>query len=140
MKPIIIAFCTLAVSATFFVACSNDNEPEIAPKSQETVNPPSTVPGVETTPGTNIEVSLKNEIRPIFNKYSCSSCHSASQRSGGVNLETYTSLKSVATNGALYGAMSHTGSYSPMPSSNTKATSAELNLVKKWIDEGAKDN
>jgi len=80
-----------------------------------------------------------NAIEPLINTY-CKGCHNAAQASGGIRLDNYTSVKSVADNGSLFGAISHQQGYSPMPQGGNKLSDCKITQVRKWIASGAPDN
>lgn len=79
------------------------------------------------------------DIFPII-ETNCKGCHSGSQPNGGVRLEDYASVKISATNGSLYGSVSHDAGYSPMPKDGNKLSTCNLSQIKNWIDNGAPNN
>lgn len=84
-------------------------------------------------------MSLSADIAPILNT-NCFSCHASSQAQGGIDLENYNSLKTVAQNGRLSGAVNHLPGYSQMPPSGYKLTVCELQKIDAWIEQGALNN
>lgn len=71
----------------------------------------------------------------------CVGCHSAPNPSGGVNLNGYDAVKSVAQSGALLHALKGTNGFSLMPPYPTNPLSdCQITQVKKWIDNGAKND
>lgn len=74
----------------------------------------------------------------ITNK--CQGCHSGTTASGGVDLSSYTSVKTYATNGRLWGSVNHSAGFSPMPKNAAKLSNCELTQIRKWIDAGALNN
>jgi hypothetical protein len=70
----------------------------------------------------------------------CQGCHSSSAPSGGIDLSTYTGLKSKVTDGRLWGAISHLSGFSPMPKNGNKLSACEIAKFKIWIDGGALNN
>ena len=70
----------------------------------------------------------------------CQGCHSSSAASGGIDLSTYTGVKSKVTDGRLWGAVNHLAGFSPMPKGGTKLSDCELGQIKKWMDAGAPNN
>ncbi len=76
-------------------------------------------------------------VLPIISA-SCYSCHSGNFPSGGIKLDTYLGLK---TNIAkVYGAISHSSGFVPMPQSAPKLSDCNIKAVKKWMDDGALQN
>jgi hypothetical protein len=77
-------------------------------------------------------------IKPIIQN-KCQGCHNPGFMGGNVDLSTYQGLKSIATNGKLYGSITWTTGYSPMPRS-MKLPACEIIQIKKWIDNGSLNN
>ncbi|MCB9023556.1 MAG: hypothetical protein H6542_03230 [Lentimicrobiaceae bacterium] len=87
---------------------------------------------------TNI-FTFSEAIQPLINT-NCKGCHQASQASGGIRLDDYTSIHQAAANGSLLGAISHQQGYSPMPKGGNKLSDCAITQVKKWIESGAGNN
>jgi uncharacterized membrane protein len=78
-------------------------------------------------------------IQPILQTH-CLGCHSGLAIDGGfIPLDNYDGLKEQATSGALYAAITQTGSY-PMPKNGSKLNDCKIALVRKWIEAGAPNN
>jgi len=87
------------------------------------------------------------DILPIFEDY-CLGCHATGIRMGSFECDTYEGVMRGATHGAvvvprnsresrLY--LTLIGKITPaMPMSNRTLTKSELDLVRRWIDAGAK--
>jgi hypothetical protein len=89
---------------------------------------------------TNVTYTLT--VKPVLQAY-CLSCHSTAASSGsgaGIRLENYTDLKTYATNGRLYGSVSHVAGYSFMPKGGSILDNCTVQKLKKWIDDGALNN
>ena len=67
-------------------------------------------------------------------------CHGGSAPAGGLALGDYNVLKTTAASGRLYGAISDTQGFSPMPKDNPKLDGCTIAKIKSWIDAGALDN
>jgi uncharacterized membrane protein len=80
-------------------------------------------------------VSVKNI---ITNK--CQGCHSGANPGGGIDLSTYTGVKSQVTNGKLWGSVSWSAGYSAMPKNGIKLNVCDLARIQKWIAMGAPNN
>lgn len=65
----------------------------------------------------------------------CQGCHSGATPQGGINLTTYSNVKSLALNGKLYGAVTRTTNW--MPSGGTKLDQCTIDKLKAWVDAGA---
>ena len=56
------------------------------------------------------------------------------------NQDGYNNVKVAAANGKLYGAISHSEGFAPMPQGGNKMTACHINKIKAWIDAGAPEN
>lgn len=83
--------------------------------------------------------SFSTSIQPLINT-NCVGCHNASLASGGIRLDNYTSVKAVADDGRLFGAISHQQGFVAMPQGGAKLPECNITQVKKWIASGAPDN
>ena len=83
--------------------------------------------------------AFSTSIQPMLNT-NCAGCHNASLASGGIRLDNYTSVKSVADNGRLFGSISHLQGYIAMPQGGAKLPECNIIQVKKWIADGSPDN
>jgi cytochrome c553 len=70
----------------------------------------------------------------------CNTCHNTTTASGGWITDNYTNLKTIATNGKLYGAVSHASGFSFMPQNANKLNDCDIAKIKKWIDSGSPNN
>lgn len=84
-------------------------------------------------------VTYSQTIKGILNNNSCMSCHSGTGASAGVNLDTYTNVKTFVTNGKLYGSVSHASGFVAMPVGGS-ISSCDVKKIKAWIDAGAPNN
>lgn len=84
-------------------------------------------------------VSYNQQVVPLFQQQ-CYGCHTGGSPSGGIAMGTYASDKAIAANGKLYGSITHMSAYSPMPQGAAKMSSCNINLIKKWIDNGILNN
>ncbi len=90
--------------------------------------------------GCNTEnVSFSQTLQPFINTY-CKGCHSGASPSGGISLEAYAGVKTVALNGKLYGAISWAAGASKMPQGGNKLDACTIAKFKSWIDAGAPEN
>ncbi len=122
MKRLIIF---IIIGAIAFSGCYYDIEEELY----------GTKPCDTTTP-----VTYSQTITGLLSQYGCNSCHGGNAPSGNVKLDTYTGVKTVATNGKLLGAVSHAAGFSPMPQGGNKLSDCDVNKIKTWIDAGALQN
>lgn len=82
--------------------------------------------------------AYSSSIQPLIEK-NCKGCHNATLASGGIRLDNYAFVKSVADNGSLYGAVSHQPGYTSMPQGG-KLPDCNIIQIRKWIASGAPDN
>ena len=84
-------------------------------------------------------VKYSTSVAPIITA-NCSSCHSGNSPSGGFRLDSYAALDIYATNGKLWGAVSHAAGFSPMPKNAPQLSACNLNTIKTWLDDGHPNN
>lgn len=113
----LIVFCGLGLG---FSACTYE---QIAEKTDCAVTSPT----------------YRLQVKPLLERY-CNSCHAGASPSGGINLATYENLVITAKNGRLLGSIQHQSGYSPMPQGGSKLSACDIDLVKKWIETGAKND
>lgn len=75
-------------------------------------------------------------IKPMI-QTKCQGCHNPSSLGGGIDLSTYTGVRSEALNGRLYGVIAWLAGYSAMPKNSSKLSSCEITQVQKWVNNGA---
>src|SRR3982751_1636652 len=93
-------------------------------------------------------VDFDRQVRPIIEK-NCLECHSAEKRKGGLSLATYGDALDGGRNGAAIrpGAGTRSimiqrllGRIEPqMPKDEDPLPSSEIALIRRWIDEGARE-
>jgi hypothetical protein len=82
-------------------------------------------------------ITYTKHIKGFATKY-CISCHVVGG-SGGSDLSIYDNLKSRATSGILKERVLKSSPSIMPPSGSAAPSSAELNLIQCWIDNGAKE-
>lgn len=92
------------------------------------------------------EVSFSEQIMPIF-RARCVECHGTENTELGLNLTTYDGAMAGSDYGAVIEAGNVEGSLlvemiesGDMPEEGDKVPAEELELIKTWIAEGAKNN
>lgn len=115
----------IITGAMLITGCYYDNEEELYPDQNQACG--------------TVTVSYANDIAPLIQN-NCLTCHSAAANMGSVTLEGYTNAKTYAGNGKLYGVVSHSPGYSPMPKGGTKLSDCSIAIIKRWIDDGAPNN
>lgn len=88
---------------------------------------------------TTTNISYNQYVAPLFRQY-CYSCHSGNFPSGNIAMGNYAADKALAQNGKLYGSISYSAGYSPMPKGMAKFTNCQIANIKKWIDAGTPNN
>lgn len=122
MKKIKISFIILIISIT---GCYYDKENLLFPDSGNCDTSNST---------------FSTAVQPALQTYGCIGCHSGSAPSGNVLLNNYTNVKTYVQNGKLYGSITHSGGFSPMPQGGNKMSACAINKIKAWMDAGALNN
>ncbi len=103
-------------------ACTYDNE-------QELFGTIETDPDPDTDP---MEISLSNEVIPLMNtNCAISGCHVVGVQSPNLSVKA-----NVISNASKIKSETQSGN---MPRGRT-ITLAEKNIIKNWVDQGAKDN
>jgi hypothetical protein len=103
----------------------------------------------EQTPNPASGVSFKNDVAPIFNRYGCTACHGSS---GGLSVQTVDQLLRGGSSGPSVIAGNADGSIlvkkllpSPpfgvrMPQGGPFIPDTTLQIIRTWINQGAKNN
>lgn len=115
----------------FVVSCHYDNEEELYGTKVENCG----------DSGNNV-FTYAAAVQPILQN-NCYECHSNSQSAssgGGIRLQEYADVKVRVNNGSLYGAITHSQGYEPMPQGKAKLDACTISVIKKWIDAGALNN
>jgi ribosomal protein S16 len=81
-------------------------------------------------------VTYTNTVSTILSN-NCIGCHSSSNASGSIILDSYTTVKAQVDNGKLNGVINHLPNYKPMPPSGVKLTECDLRSIDIWIQNGA---
>ncbi len=104
--------------------CTYDKESEVYPE----------FPSCDTAGN----VSYNLHIRPIMTTH-CNTCHGTISPEAGVITQTYDGLKVVALNGSLWAAVNWTGTVR-MPKDRDQLPECDRAKIRKWVEQGAKDN
>ena len=106
-----------------FSGCKNDKE--------ELLYPPVPCDTTDVKYSTVIINILRNN---------CYRCHAGSSTVGPFNLDSYADVQIRAANGQLWGAVSHSPGFSPMPKNSPQLSACDLAKIKKWLDDGYPNN
>jgi hypothetical protein len=123
MKKIFTLIVTGVLLSLTFQGCYNDNEYDLYP--------------FVACDSTNVTYS--QTIVPIMTG-NCNVCHSTTLASGGIVTDTYDGLSVIAKNGRLWGAVSHSQGFQPMPQNTSKLSGCDLGKIKVWINAGVPNN
>lgn len=85
-------------------------------------------------------VSYATTVNVLLQQHGCIGCHSGPAPNGTVNLQGHANVQTVALSGRLYGAISHSAGYKPMPQGGQKMNDCDIKKIKSWIDAGALNN
>jgi uncharacterized membrane protein len=83
-----------------------------------------------------VNVTFTQHIQPLIEQ-KCLNCHRGNTPSGGVNLSTHAGVETVALNGRLMGAVTHSTGFTAMPFGGQKLADCQIEMIKIWIDRGA---
>ncbi|HET9058160.1 MAG TPA: cytochrome c [Chitinophagaceae bacterium] len=84
-------------------------------------------------------LTFSSAIVPIIQK-NCVSCHNTLSPGGNIILDTYGGVSAAASSGKLYGSITYSAGYSPMPPGGTKLSNCDLTKINKWINNGILNN
>ncbi len=122
-----ISRALVVLSIAFLTGCYYDKE--------ELVYPPTTGTNCDTT-----AVKYSTDIVNIL-QANCLGCHGGTASFGGGNkLDSYASLQTYATSGALLGTITHSAGYPPMPQGRPKLSDCNISKIRTWIRNGAPNN
>jgi hypothetical protein len=107
-------------------SCYYDKESVLYPAQPSNCNTPATV-------------SYSQNVLPLL-QVGCYGCHSGVAPGGNIAMGTWAADNALALNGKLYGSISWSAGYSPMPLGGSKTSTCNLAIIKKWVDSGAPNN
>lgn len=84
-------------------------------------------------------VSFTNHILPLI-QTDCGPCHSGASAEGGIELDDYAEIESLAFSGDLEIVINHEAGLAPMPNGKPKWNDCKITTVEKWIAEGRLNN
>lgn len=117
-KKYLFGLATIALLAS----CTYHNEEELYPKEGECIEG---------------EMSYSKDIEPILTNYGCLSCHPSAVQT---KLNNHSNILISVNNGKLLGSITHESGFKPMPKGQSKMDACSIEKIKKWIEEGAKNN
>jgi hypothetical protein len=84
-------------------------------------------------------VTFSGTIIPLIQN-SCIGCHSGPTPDGQIDLSNYQNIKTVALNGKLYGSVSHSTGFKPMPRGGNSLPVCQIDQIRIWIENGSLNN
>lgn len=125
-----------------------DEEKVVAPAASSGPRPAAPQrPLTQAAPVNPARVDFQRQVSAILNEY-CLECHSQDKRKGGLSLATYADVLEGGRSGAIVRPGNSagsliidrlTGAIEPqMPKDDVVLDAAEINLIRLWIDEGAR--
>ncbi|HEY8690015.1 MAG TPA: hypothetical protein VIM07_12330 [Chitinophagaceae bacterium] len=84
-------------------------------------------------------VTYSVSVNPVLTAY-CIGCHSGANAPLGVMLDSYAGVKIQAANGKLYGTISHSAGFLPMPQNGNKLSDCNITKIRLWVADGAPNN
>lgn len=93
--------------------------------------------GIPECDTTNITWDSKISLIMLTN---CVACHNEDFNYNGVRHDNYESEMIVVRDGRLRGVVNHLDGYVKMPKDRGKLPFCELELINKWLDNGAPEN
>ena len=84
-------------------------------------------------------VSFANTVLSTL-KTNCTGCHSGTNPSAGIDLNSYATVKVQAANGKLVGSISQAAGFIAMPSATVSLSACEISQIKAWVTEGSLNN
>ena len=119
----------LFISAVIGAGCYYDTQQELYGVSTQSAI-------CDTTKATYSYID-SSIIRP-----NCASCHTASTRinGGNIELDTYSTFVQQANTGKLMGDIEHLSGFNPMPQTGSKLSACDIATIQRWIDKGKQNN
>lgn len=128
MRNVVLALVPIIFILLFVTACTHD---PFVPEDTQNIGQCDT-----------IGVTLSDSIRPILtqNCYACHNQNAAAFSGGGIDLENYASLQTVANNGRLLCSVKHELGCSPMPQGGARLPDCAIAKIEAWVNAGAPNN
>jgi len=89
----------------------------------------------DNMPCDTVNVTYTGTIWPIILD-NCKGCHTGASAGGGIQLVDYATIKASGQSGKLYGSITHTSGYSPMPKNGAMLPNCYIIQIRKWIEQG----
>lgn len=86
---------------------------------------------------TNLSYSM--DIEPLL-KNKCQGCHNPSSLGGGIDLTTYSGVKSISDDRRIINAIIHAPGFKAMPLGGQMLPPCEIKKIRTWVESGAPNN
>ncbi|MGZ3900904.1 MAG: c-type cytochrome domain-containing protein [Bacteroidia bacterium] len=117
------------------VSCTRKKGLQVKPNAPGSVSPTPVLCSFQS----NVIISYSNTINPIL-QANCLPCH-ATPGSGGINLDSYSTVAATAQSGQLYQAIIHDTTYVIMPPPPQKQLdSCQVKAIWLWTKQGRLNN
>ena len=83
--------------------------------------------------------TFSESVFPVI-QANCTGCHSGANPSGKITFSTYADIKAIAVNGKLICTTTHGANCHAMPPYGLKLDDCKITQIKKWINNGAKND
>lgn len=132
------------ISTTLFISnCKHDPNP-IPVTPVDTVKKDTTKTVTDTTNSGNFvkdSVCFSEEILPILlSNCANSGCHDDTTRQSGIILTSYSNVTSSISGNLLVQIITDSGPLRMPPASQNGLTTQQIDVIKKWVNEGMKNN
>ena len=125
MKPILLSILTICC-VLLYASCAKNNKEDILAQQGQC--------------DTSI-TGYAQIIKPILDQQCATSgCHNSTTKAGGYDLETFSSLQSIALGTKFLGSLKHETGFSPMPKNSGKLDDCSIQKIETWVNKGALNN
>lgn len=144
MRKLLSIMAFLCLSATLYVSCKHELPIPISGGGTGGTTPPTGTGGQTCSPDT---VYFNNTILPILtSNCAMAGCHDATSKKEGLILNNYTGIMKIVKPGNAAGSSlvsviisNDPGKVMPPPPM-AKLSTSQIDAIKKWINQGAKNN
>ncbi len=84
-------------------------------------------------------VTFSGTVVPILQN-NCVECHNTALPNGGIILQGHSNVLAAVQSGRLWGAITHSAGFLPMPEGRPKLNDCFIEQIGVWIGAGAPDN
>jgi hypothetical protein len=86
---------------------------------------------------TGLTPTYTTDVKPLMDTYCATSgCHNATTQADNKDYSSYNTVSSLASSNSFMGSMEHNSSYKAMPEGGAKLSTANLQKIYCWIQNG----